>query len=367
MSNARRAALHLLNSDWSRGVWKHWLSNIFQPPVEPPLPTSTSASVAPAPATPSVRPPQPASRTAVASNQAPSALRSSCTEVASEPPDSARTRDARRSELRARFDALSDRLLAVEDGLETLLRRAAERDKLGRRSDRQSVAAIDTIALASERQASVLEGLLDSVSRLEQGLLRLEQGLSRAELRVGEREGRVSSDRSERDRSLGDRSRRDSHFPSSLSPSQPPRATPSQFPESQLAPRDRPPFAAKTFDFEESLASEAAGINGNLSEVSLSTVLAMLEIERHTGRLKVATEDGMLASFELTDGSVVSSRLSENDTDPLHTLRTALCWKQGRFWFRQQPAEAPSFPPRSIGSLLLEATRQNDESFANVG
>ena len=93
----------------------------------------------------------------------------------------------------------------------------------------------------------------------------------------------------------------------------------------------------------------------------------MLEIERHSGRLKVATDDGLLASFELAEGSVVSSRLSENDTDPLQTLRTALCWKQGRFWFRQQPAEAASFPPRSIGSLLLEATRQNDESFAAVG
>jgi hypothetical protein len=75
----------------------------------------------------------------------------------------------------------------------------------------------------------------------------------------------------------------------------------------------------------------------------------------------------MLASFELSEGSVVSSRLSENDSDPLQTLRTALCWKQGRFWFRQQAGEPPSFAPRSIGSLLLEATRQNDESFADVG
>jgi hypothetical protein len=44
-----------------------------------------------------------------------------------------------------------------------------------------------------------------------------------------------------------------------------------------------------------------------------------------------------------------------------------LCWKQGRFWFRQQAGEPHSFAPRSIGSLLLEATRQNDESFADVG
>jgi len=335
MSNARKAARHLLNNDWSRATWKHWLSNIFEPPVEPTKPPS-----APAPAA------APAERVNTAPEPARSTLDSSCAELKSEPPDSSRVRDVRRSELKARFDALSDRLLAVEDGLETLLRRSAQRDKLERRSDQQSVEMIDNVAVAGERQAAVLEGLLSTVARLEHGMARLEHGLTRVE------------------RSVVERGRRDSHFPAAAS--QPPRS-PSQFPESHLAPRDRGPTSARGGDFDEPEAHEGAGINGFLSEVSLSTVMAMLEIERHSGRLKVATDDGQLASFELSEGSVVSSRLSENDVDPLHTLRTALCWKQGRFWFRQQAAEPASFAPRSIGSLLLEATRQNDESFANVG
>jgi hypothetical protein len=187
----------------------------------------------------------------------------------------------------------------------------------------------------------VLEGLLNTVSRLEHAVARVEGGLSRVERSIGER-------------------RRDSHFPSG-------GVSPSQFPESHLAPRDRIPTSSRTSELDDSEPNEISGINGYLSDVSLSTVLAMLEIERHSGRLKVATDEGMLASFELAEGSVVSSRLSETDADPLQTLRTALCWKQGRFWFRQQAAEPPSFAPRSIGSLLLEATRQNDESFANVG
>jgi hypothetical protein len=172
-------------------------------------------------------------------------------------------------------------------------------------------------------------------------MARLEHGLSKVERALSER-------------------RRESHAPGA---SQPPRGgSPSSFPDSHMAPR-----STRSSDIDDSEPDEGSGINGYLSEVSLSTVLAMLEIERHSGRLKVATEDGMLASFELAEGSVVSSRLSENDADPLQTLRTALCWKQGRFWFRQQASESTSFPPRSIGSLLLEATRQNDESFANVG
>jgi hypothetical protein len=343
MSHARKAALHLLNNDWSRAVWKHWLSNIFQPPVEPPLPVSAPSS---APAAAPV--PLEVVNSAPSNDVARARLDSSCAPPKSEPPDSSVGRDVRRSELRARFDALSDRLLAVEDGLDTLLRRSSQRDKLDRRSDQQSVEMIDTVAVAAERQATVLEGLLSTVARLEHGMARLEQGLSRVE------------------RALVERGRRDSYLPPA--PSQPPRsANPSQFPESQLAPRERPPASARGAEFDDSELHEGAGINGHLSEVSLSTVMAMLEIERHTGRLKVATDDGLLASFELSEGSVISSRLSENDADPLQTLRSALCWKQGRFWFRQQAASAPSFPPRSIGSLLLEATRQNDESFANVG
>src|SRR5215207_5768111 len=130
MSNARRAALHLLNNEWSRGVWKHWLSNIFEPPVEPPMPTS----VRPASATPAA--------TTTPFSSAPQGKLESCsqpkTASPSEPPDSGNTRDVRRSELRARFEALSDRLMAVEDGLDTLLRRSAQRDKSDRRSDQQA-------------------------------------------------------------------------------------------------------------------------------------------------------------------------------------------------------------------------------------
>jgi hypothetical protein len=334
MGHARKAALHLLNNDWSRAVWKRWLSNIFLPPVEPPIPHSGST------------PQAELVNTAPSADIARTQLDSSCSAQPSEPPDSARLPVGRRRELRARLEALSDRLAAVEDGLDTLLRRSAHREKSERRSEQQSVEFIDQIAAAAERQASLLEGMLGTVARLEHGLSRLEYGLSRVE------------------RGLTDRNRRDSLPPSAGS--QPPRA-PSQHPESQLAPRDRAAGSTRPSEPEDADFHETSGINGLLSEMSLSTVLAMLEIERHSGRLKVATDEGMLASFELSEGNVVSSRLSEIDADPLQTLRTALRWKQGRFWFRQQPAEAASLAPRSIGSLLLEATRQNDESFAEVG
>lgn len=308
-------------------MWRQWLSNVFQPPVEPPMPRP---AVVPAP------PPEEEE----VFNTAPGGAGTTCAPpTKSLPPDSVSAREARREELRARFDTLSERLMAVEDGLDTLIRRSAHRDKLDRRAEVQSVEMLDHVAVVGERQAAALEGLLGTVARLEHSMARLEQGLAKVERAVGGR-------------------RADSHHPASHAP----RAATSTFPESQAAPRSTRHSEVTDLDHDE-----GSGINGNLSEVSLSTVMAMLELERHTGRLKVATEDGVLASFELAEGSVVSSRLSENDADPLQTLRAALCWKQGRFWFRPQPGDAPSFPPRSIGSLLLEATRQNDESFADVG
>jgi hypothetical protein len=329
MSTARRAALQFLGSEWNRSVWRRWLQNIFLPPVMPPMPAGAAPPHVPA--------------TELRNTPASIATSVACVEPSGDTlPPGAEGRDARRTELRARFDALSDRLAGVEDGLETLLRRAAQRDRSERRGDSQAAEAMVGFAEIAERQAAALEGLLGSVARLEQGLSRVERAIE------------------ERDR------RRDSFF-SNGAPSEPPPVRPSAHPErdSQTFTRGRGSASQRPPEGDEGDGS-GSSIHGHLSELSLSTVLAMLEIERRTGRLRVATDDGLLASFDIADGSVTHCRLSENDADPLHALRTALRWKNGRFWFRQPAPEAKSFMPRSIGSLLLEATQQNDESFAGV-
>jgi hypothetical protein len=328
MSTARRAALEFLGSEWNRSVWRRWLQNIFLPPVEPPMPGSAP----------------PAAVVSEVCNTPAESGTNTCVERANDTlPPSAGERDARRAELRSRFEALSDRLAGVEDGIETLIRRSAQRDKSERRADMHAVDALSSFAEVAERQAAALEGLLGGVARLEQGLSRVE-------------------------RAVEDRERRRDSFFSGTAPSEPPASRQSSHPErdSQTvargrgSPSQRPPEA-------DDADGGGSSIHGHLSELSLSTVLAMLEIERRTGRLRVATDDGLLASFDILEGSVTHCRLSENDADPLHALRTALRWKNGRFWFRQPAPEAKSCVPRSIGSLLLEATQQNDESFAGVG
>lgn len=329
MSTARRAALDFLGSEWNRSVWRRWLQNIFLPPVEPPMPASA---------------PPPAAVVSELCNTPAASGTNACVERTNDTlPPSAEDRDARRAELRSRFEALSDRLAGVEDGLETLLRRSAQRDKSERRADVHAVEALSEFAEVAERQAAALEGLLGGVARLELGLSRVE-------------------------RAVEDRERRRDSFFAGPAPSEPPAARQSSPPErdSQTFARGRNSASQRPPEGDDADGG-ASSIHGHLSELSLSTVLAMLEIERRTGRLRVATDDGLLASFDISDGSVTHCRLSENDADPLHALRTALRWKNGRFWFRQPAPEAKSCVPRSIGSLLLEATQQNDESFAGVG
>jgi len=353
MSNARKAVLQVLNHEWSRGVWKHWLSNVFLPAVDPPMPAPVPAAPVPvvtlAEETVNMAP--------AMTSDGRSGLGAACAQSKSEPPGpTARgSKLTRRFELRARFDALSDRLMTLEEGLDTLLRRSSQRDHADRRSESRRSEVLENVAILAERQASVLEGLLGTVSRLEHALSRLEHGLSRVE------------------RALGDRNRRDSQAPIASAPpfasehdSRQPPSRQRMTPQIDESTRERAPASARSSDIVDSDPTEGSSINGFLSEVSLSTVLAMLEIERRTGRLKVLTDDGLLASFELADGSVTSSRLSDTDADPLQALRSALCWKKGRFWFRQHQSEAANYEPRSIGSLLLEATRQNDESFAGM-
>ena len=330
MSVGRRGPLSFLDTEWRTALWKRWVSAHLVPdsnaaPYPMPVP--------PAP-TPIAEPPierQGASDGAPSSNGA--AL--GATDRAGNTPrrapnahDEAR-RSERRADVRARFDALSERLQGLEDAIDVIARRLSHRTRRERRTDRRTAELVESIAETVEAQAAAIDSLGSALERIER---RLERPSARDE---GER--------------------RDSRSPKARS-SEPPRSV-------------HPPRLDEAGDFvgrEPSDDSEAAlsgaSIRGSIGDMSLSTVLAMIEIERRSGRLKVQGEDGSIIAFELEEGSVVGSRVSENDVDAVESLREVLTWKNGRFWFRQNPSESLVSPPRSVNSLLLEATRQIDEA-----
>jgi hypothetical protein len=246
----------------------------------------------------------------------------------------------RRSDLRARFDALFDRMLTLEDTLDALSKRFALSAGHERRQEQRLLDRIDIASDAIERHALALESACSTLERVEQRVDRIERCLRTA--------GGVATEVRE--------SRR-----------VPPLATPlpeddfSDLEEAlsgyQSRSRSVPPDAGDLLD-----GSQGSSIRGNLSDMSLSTVLAMLELERRTGVLKVSAEDGNVVTATLRNGTIVGTRSNELEVEAVEGIREALRFSSGHFSFRQTSVELVSGPPRSVGSILLEATSRNDEA-----
>ncbi len=313
-SNTRFDPLKVLDSDWRKRVWKRWLRSTLADAVDAPAEECVRVS--------SVMPPPPMA------SKPPPALR-----------EPEREHDARRSELRARFDALFDRLASMEDTLDALGKRFSLKAVHERRQEQRLEERIENSAEMLERQTLALEATQAMIERIEQRLERLERrnryhagGYEAAESQPAHPvpSGLDDSDLTDLEDAFGD--------------------------EPTTGPRSVPP------DGYESAPYSGSSIHGNLSEMSLPTVLAMLELERRTGLLKVCGDDGSIVTATLRLGSIVGAKRREVDADPVEVVREAMRYRNGHFWFRQSGVEVVSGPPRSVGSVLLEASSRNDEA-----
>jgi DNA-binding response OmpR family regulator len=107
-----------------------------------------------------------------------------------------------------------------------------------------------------------------------------------------------------------------------------------------------------------------SAFRGDIAQMALSTVLSLLELERRTGRLKVAREDGRRGEIELAEGKFAGVVVEGVKGVPTELLRELLRWKKGQFAFKADPDKqtAPGLTRRSLTELLLEASRLEDES-----
>jgi hypothetical protein len=321
---SRLHPLNLLDAEWRRKVWKRWLLSQlagFEPVAPHPAPKDVSQVAAPSPA-----------NSSAAANKEPS---SSASATVIPPPG--RESDSRRNELRGRFDALFDRLLSLEDTVDALGKRFALRAVHERRHDQRVQERLESAAESLERQTLALESVVATLERIEQRVERLERWHRADAL------GNESSDTRE-SRLMQTSSLRD------------------EFEElEQVLGNGSSPAPSADDNWEDSPFS-ASSIRGNLAEMSLPTVLAMLELERRTGVLKVHADDGAVVSATLRDGAIVGARQRDLEAEPVDAVREALRFPSGHFWFRQTGVEVASGPPRSVGQVLLEATRRNDEA-----
>ena len=104
-------------------------------------------------------------------------------------------------------------------------------------------------------------------------------------------------------------------------------------------------------------------LRGDLQQMSLATVLMVVEMERRSGRLNVANVDETrLAVFSIAEGTFVISMIDGRPYDSLSALSEALGWDEGRFWFVPSEQPGTANPKGQIGRMLLEATRRADEA-----
>ena len=122
----------------------------------------------------------------------------------------------------------------------------------------------------------------------------------------------------------------------------------------------------ESFTSEGPVSSPGAAFTGDVAQMSVATVLTLLELERRSGTLKVSTETGRVAMLEVHAGTLAAATLESKAEDPTLVLRETLRWKKGRFTFRSAEIAAQtssdSGTRQAIGGLLIEAMRLEDEA-----
>ena len=109
-----------------------------------------------------------------------------------------------------------------------------------------------------------------------------------------------------------------------------------------------------------SAADGSAALRGDLAQMSIATVLTVLEMERRTGELTVE-QAPLKLQLGLHEGSLITVTLAGKPADAVDSVKRVLGWKAGRFWFTPKPAAADAESGQSIGMVLLEAARLEDE------
>lgn len=106
----------------------------------------------------------------------------------------------------------------------------------------------------------------------------------------------------------------------------------------------------------------APALRGDIAQMSIATVLTVLEMERRSGVLKVQNDAERKSEIHVIEGSLVATVLDGKGCDPVDVLREVLSWKVGRFWFRPSDVVATPADVYSISWILIEALRLEDEA-----
>ncbi len=105
-----------------------------------------------------------------------------------------------------------------------------------------------------------------------------------------------------------------------------------------------------------------SGLRGDLSQVGLSSLLVLIEMERKTGLLQLRAPEGTSAQILVREGRVVHARLDDRE-DPVDAecVYYLLTWAAGDFEFVTCVVEGEDRVDASTTHLLMEGARLMDE------
>lgn len=118
--------------------------------------------------------------------------------------------------------------------------------------------------------------------------------------------------------------------------------------------------------------ADLRGFSGAIEDISLASLLVLLEMERKTGMLVLSRRGTReRCRIFLRDGRIIAAFL-DGDTTRRHAelLYSILNWSAGGFSFKSLPVEMTDEVRATTTHLLIEATRQLDEeerAFADGG
>lgn len=115
----------------------------------------------------------------------------------------------------------------------------------------------------------------------------------------------------------------------------------------------------------QEVSQERADLEGNLSQVGVSSLLVLLEMERKTGILTITRddEDEVSAKLYIRNGHTIAAEIVGLE-EPRNELAVyfILEWSSGNFSFDAGPFERAVEIDSSTTALLMEGARRIDES-----
>lgn len=105
-----------------------------------------------------------------------------------------------------------------------------------------------------------------------------------------------------------------------------------------------------------------SAFRGDIAQISIPTMLTMLEMERRTGRLRIRTDSPSPLVIELVEGAIVGSMMNQKEREPVVVVAAAIALPSGKYTFEPERVEVKGRTRHMASSLLLEAARRQDES-----